>query len=116
MKNLNWKYAKRNGAKTPATHTAPEHLVSEAEGVEPKLRDPVETLEALGKLFVRNLDDDTKKTGRFKPGGQDELWGVQPIALPNGWHHDLGTKWNFNVFEGRLHQAASDAEMAKGVR
>ena len=65
--------AKRNGAKTPATHTAPEDIVNEADGVEAKLRAPVDSKQALGKLFVRNLDDDTKRTGRFKPGHSDEL-------------------------------------------
>lgn len=108
--------AKRNGARTPATHMAAEDIVNDAEGAEAKLRPPVESKADLGKFFVRSLDQDTRKTGRFKPGGGHELWSVQPIALPNGWHHDVSTKWNFSVFEGRLHQAASDAEMAKGVR
>lgn len=108
--------AKRNGARTPATHQPAEAMVNDAEDRTHEERKPVETRQDLGKLFVRNLDDETKKTGRMKPGPNHDLWGVQPITLPNGWHRDEGTKWNFAVFEGRLYQAASDAEMAKGVR
>jgi hypothetical protein len=102
---------------TPATHTAPEDLVSDADPKAARQRAPIKTVRGLGKAFLAWLEKSPLEEGsaeRIKFGANDPLWSNAPIELANSWHREEQIGWNFCVFEGRLVQAVSDRAMARG--
>lgn len=102
---------------TPATHTAPEDLVSDANPKAVRQRAPIKTVRGLGKAFLAWLEKNPLEEGaaeRIRIGANDPLWSNAPIELGNSWHREEEIGWNFCVFEGRLVQAVSDAQMERG--
>lgn len=111
--------SKRFKGQTPPTHAATGELVLDAEDPARAERDPIDSVADLGRAFVawlKDNPDERSKSGRVRISVNDEYWAGQPLALPNSWHQDKATKWNFNVFQGRLVEATSNDAMARGAR
>ncbi len=111
--------SKQHRGQTPPTHAAAGDLVLEAQDPAQKLREPVTSVADLGRAFItwlKDNPDERSKSGRVRISVNDDYWASQPLELPNSWHQDKATKWNFVVFEGRLVEAATNDAMARGAR